>query len=80
MDDLSLLKNLVSLSGIRNQNLQKTICLLDSFEKVNKNGFNQESIISLLSQINPKLKPLVTLLQNEGRNKNSDYIQYNHPE
>lgn len=79
MDDLNLLKNLVSLSGVNNRNLQKTISLLETFDKMNRNGLTQDSVISLCAQINPKIKPLVTLLQNQGKNENN-FVQYNHPD
>lgn len=84
MDDLDLLKNLLSLSGMKNQRLCKTLTMLESVRKINKDGFDQESVISLLSQYNPKLKPLVAILKNERKkdcdnSEANDPIQYNRP-
>ncbi len=83
MDDLELLKNLLSLSGVKNQKLCKTLTMLESVRKINKEGFSQESVVGLLSQYNPKLKPLVAILKNEGKKDanadKGDSVQYNRP-
>lgn len=83
MDDLELLKNLLSLSGVKNQKLCKTLTMLESVRKINKDGFSQESVVGLLSQYNPKLKPLVAILKNEGKKEGNadkgDSVQYNRP-
>lgn len=84
MDELYLIKNLLSLSGVSNPNLKKTLSMLETMNKINKQGMNEECLCSLLSQVNPKVAPLFNIIKSEKREQQErqkdDFVQYNRPE
>lgn len=83
MDELNILKNILSLKGNCNPNLKKTISMLETMNKINKNGMNEECMCSLLSCVNPKIIPLLNIIKSECKKEkqnNDDFVQYNRPE
>lgn len=82
MDELNLLKNLLSLKGSCDPKLKKTISMLETVKKINKNGMNEECMCSLLSCMNPKITPILNIIKTESKKEkqNDDFVQYNRPE
>lgn len=87
MDELNLIKNILSLNGKCDPNLKKTISMLETMKKINKNGMDEDSIYSLLTCMNPKITPLLNIIKSEYKKENKqdnknkdDFVQYNHPD
>lgn len=84
MDEFNLLKNILSLKGTCDPNLKKTISMLETMNKINQNGMNEECMCSLLSSLNPKFAPLLNIIRSERKKeecqKKEDFVQYNRPD
>ncbi len=85
MDELNLIKNILSLKGTYDPNVRKTISVIETVNKITQNGMNEEYMYSLLACINPKIVPLVNIMKSENNDKekekeNKEFVQYNRPE
>lgn len=80
MNDINLIKNILSLSGVNNPNLDKTLRLIDSINKINSNGLTKDGLIDVAAVINPKIKPLISLIKEQQKSHDDDFVQYNRPD
>lgn len=82
--DMNTLSSLLKLTSKDNPSLDKQIKLINTMLKIKDKGLSSEDAICILSEINPKLSPLVSLFKGlkenpkEGKEKSSDFVQYNH--
>lgn len=82
--DMDTLSNLLKLTSKDSPSLNKQIKLINTMLRIKDKGLSSEDAICILSEINPKLSPLVSLFNGfnekskESKEKSSDFVQYNH--
>lgn len=81
MNDPDMLKNLIQLFGANDAKVKKVITLVDILGKIRSNGADKNVAIKLASQINPKITPLIKILENDKEERKEEpFVQYNRPQ
>lgn len=82
--DVNLVSALMQLNGKKScgSNLKRAEKILKTLQMIAQDGFNQDTIWKLISEINPNLKPLATVVEKLSVPKEdilccSQDIQYN---
>jgi|GEM_PF-7118627 len=81
MADTETFKTLMQLVGKNDERLKKVLTFVEIMGKVQNEGVDEKVTLDILSQINPKIKPLVKLINTQkGGETKEDFVQYNRPQ
>ncbi|MBQ7653259.1 MAG: hypothetical protein IJS93_02710 [Clostridia bacterium] len=78
---METLKTLLQLTG-GDPKLKKALSYLEIAESIKTKGADDKTLLNVLSQMNPKIIPLVKLLNSQEKKNEAtdDFVQYNRPQ
>lgn len=80
--NMETLSNLLKLTSKDNPSLNNQIKMIETILEIKEKGMTNKNALTLLSEINPKLTPLVSLLnglnEKNTQEKEDNFVQFNH--
>ena len=63
-----------------NQRLKKVLTFIELASAIQNDGANEENIIKVVSEMQPKIKPFLKLISSEKSKSDDSFVQYNRPQ